>query len=254
MEITFLGTGTSQGVPIIGCQCEVCKSTDPKDKRLRSSIMIEDKGYTFVVDTGPDFREQMLREDVRKLDAVIYTHEHRDHIGGLDDIRGFNFVMGKHIDVYADENVEEAIRRMYPYIFYKEKYPGIPEINLHRITGKPFTVQGTTFIPIKVMHYKLPIWGYRIGGFTYITDANFIPEEEKEKIEGSDVLVLNALRREKHISHFTLDEAIAAATELNAKQVYFTHISHQLGKHAEVGKELPANMHLAYDRLVLEVK
>ena len=253
MKITFLGTGTSQGVPIIACQCEVCQSKDPKDKRLRSSVMIENERQTFVIDTGPDFREQMLRENVKRLDAVIYTHEHRDHVGGLDDIRGFNFVMGTAIDVYADSNVENAMRKMYPYIFSAEKYPGIPEITLHRMTGEPFTIGKTSFIPIKVMHYKLPIWGYRIGGFTYITDANFIPAEEKEKIKGSEVLVLNALRREKHISHYTLEEAIEVAAEFGVKQVYFTHISHQLGKHEDVEKELPKGMHLAYDRQVLEL-
>lgn len=253
MKITFLGTGTSQGVPIIACQCEVCKSTDSRDKRLRSSIMIENEGQTFVIDTGPDFREQMLREDVRSIDAVIYTHEHRDHVAGLDDIRGFNFVLNRAIDVYADQNVEDAIRKIYPYIFSENKYPGIPEINLHQMTGEPFTIGKTKFVPVKVMHYKLPIWGYRIGGFTYITDASSIPEEEKEKIRGSRVLVLNALRREKHISHFTLEEAINMASELGVKEVYLTHISHQLGKHADVEKELPKGIHLAYDRLALKV-
>ncbi|HSY75361.1 MAG TPA: MBL fold metallo-hydrolase, partial [Bacteroidia bacterium] len=237
MKITFLGTGTSQGVPIIACQCEVCQSADAKDKRLRSSVMIENEGQVFVIDTGPDFREQMLRENVKRLDAAIYTHEHRDHVGGLDDIRGFNFVMGRAIDVYTDHNVEDAIRKMYPYIFSAEKYPGIPEIALHRMTGEPFSIGKTGFIPIKVMHYKLPIWGYRVGGFTYITDANYIPPEEKEKIKGSEVLVLNALRREKHISHYTLEEAISVASEFGVKQVYFIHISHQLGKHNDVEEE-----------------
>jgi len=253
MKVTFLGTGTSQGVPIIGCQCEVCKSSDLKDKRLRSSVMIEDKGQTFVIDTGPDFREQMLREDVRRLDAVIYTHEHRDHVGGLDDIRGFNFVMGTAIDVYADSNVEKAMHQMYPYIFSEKKYPGIPEITLHHIDGSPFSIGETKFIPIRVMHYKLPIYGYRIGNFTYITDAKSIPQEEKEKIKGSEVMVLNALRREEHISHLTLDEAINLVKELGVKKVFFTHISHQLGKHAVVEKELPPGMHLAHDGLVIEV-
>jgi phosphoribosyl 1,2-cyclic phosphate phosphodiesterase len=253
MKITFLGTGTSQGVPVIGCQCEICQSKDSRDKRLRSSVMIENEGQVFVIDTGPDFREQMLREKVKTLDAVIYTHEHRDHVAGLDDIRGFNFVMGKAIDVYADNNVESAIRKMYPYIFSEIKYPGIPEIILHNIDGKPFNIGETHFIPLKVMHHKLPIWGFRIGGFSYVTDANFIPLEEKEKIKGSDILVLNALRREKHISHFTLEEAISVARELEVKEVYFTHISHQLGKHADVEKELPKGMHLAYDQLKLEL-
>src|ERR1700739_271816 len=249
MKITFLGTGTSQGVPVIGCQCEICQSKDAKDKRLRSSVMIENEGQVFVIDTGPDFREQMLREKVKTIDAVVYTHEHRDHVAGLDDIRGFNFVMGKAIDVYADNNVESAIRKMYPYIFSEVKYPGIPEIILHNIDGKPFTIGKTKFIPLKVMHHKLPIWGFRIGGFSYVTDANFIPLEEKEKIKGSDILVLNALRRAQPFSHFTLEEAINVARELEVKEVYFTHISHQLGKHADVEKELPEGMHLAYDQL-----
>ncbi len=253
MKITFLGTGTSQGVPVIGCQCEVCQSEDARDKRLRTSILIENEDQAFVIDTGPDFREQMLREKVKRIDAVIYTHEHRDHVAGLDDIRGFNFVMGQAIDVYADSNVEKAMRNIYPYIFSEIKYPGIPEINLHHMNGEPFAIGKTNFVPIKVMHHKLPIWGYRVGNFTYITDANFIPDEEKEKIKGSDILVLNALRKEKHISHFTLEEAVNLATELKIKEVYFTHISHQLGKHAEVEQELPKGMHLAYDRLVLQV-
>ncbi|HTB07525.1 MAG TPA: MBL fold metallo-hydrolase [Bacteroidia bacterium] len=253
MKITFLGTGTSQGVPIIACGCEVCQSTDSHDKRLRSSVMIENEGQLFVIDTGPDFREQMLRENVKRLDAVIYTHEHRDHLGGLDDIRGFNFVMGRAIDLYADENVENAMKKMYPYIFSEIKYPGIPEIVLHRVTGEPFTIGKTKFTPIRVMHYKLPIWGYRIGGFVYITDANFIPAEEKKKIKGCDILVLNALRRESHISHYTLDEAISVATELQPKRAYLTHISHQLGKHKDVEKELPPFIRLAYDRLKLEL-
>ncbi|MGP8215079.1 MAG: MBL fold metallo-hydrolase [Bacteroidia bacterium] len=253
MKITFLGTGTSQGVPVIGCRCEVCLSNDLKDKRLRSSVMIENNGQTFVIDTGPDFREQMLRENVKRIDAVLYTHEHRDHIGGLDDIRGFNYVMGQAIDVYADTNVENAIRKMYPYIFSDVKYPGIPEIKIHEVNGEPFSIGRTKFLPVRVMHYRLPIWGYRIGGFTYITDANFIPVEEKEKIKGSEILVLNALRREKHISHFTLEEAINVAAELDVKKVYFTHVSHQLGKHADVEKELPEGMHLAYDRQIVEL-
>src|SRR5579863_7558201 len=181
MKVTFLGTGTSQGVPIIACDCEVCRSTDCKDKRLRSSILIENEGQTFVIDTGPDFRQQMLRANVKRLDAVIYTHEHRDHLAGLDDIRAFNFVMKKAIDIYADKHVEEAIKsREYPYIFSKEQYPGIPEVVMHRIDNEPFTIGKTTFMPIEVMHYKLPIHGFRIGNFTYITDASFISDKEQE--------------------------------------------------------------------------
>jgi len=253
LKITFLGTGTSQGVPLIGCDCEVCRSTDEKDKRLRSSLMIEDGGKVFVIDTGPDFRQQMLREDVKRLDAVIFTHEHRDHIAGLDDIRAFNFSMKSAIDVYADDNVERALRTSLWYIFSEEKYPGIPEVIMHRIDGCPFTIGQSKFIPIRVMHHKLPIWGFRINNFTYITDANFIPEQEKEKIYGSEILVLNALRREQHISHFSLGEALEVIRELTPKKTYLTHISHQLGKHVDVEKELPPNIRLAYDGLKLTI-
>ena len=254
MKITFLGTGTSQGVPIIACDCEVCSSTDSRDKRLRSSILIENHGQTFVIDTGPDFRQQMLRANVKRLDGVIYTHEHRDHLAGLDDIRAFNFVMKQPMDIYADELVEKAIRsREYPYIFSKEQYPGIPEIKMHRIADEPFTIGKTKFIPIEVIHFKLPVKGFRIGNFTYITDANFISEKEEEKIKGSEVIVLNALRREKHLSHFNFDEAVALINKWKPKQAYFTHISHQLGRHADVEKELPASIRLAYDGLTLEL-
>ncbi len=253
MKVTFLGTGTSQGVPLIGCGCEVCTSTDSRDKRLRSSVMIEDGGKVFVIDTGPDFRQQMLNENVKRLDAVIFTHEHRDHVAGLDDIRAFNFAMGKAVDVYADDNVEKALRRTLWYVFSPEKYPGIPEIIMHPITGQPFMIGQTKFIPIRVMHYQLPIWGFRINDFTYITDANKIPDEEKSKIYGSEVLVLNALRKEKHISHFSLDEAIEQINDLKPQKTYLTHISHQLGKHVDVEKELPANIRLAYDGLQIEL-
>ena len=249
MKVTFLGTGTSQGVPIIGCDCEVCRSTDEKDKRLRSSILIEDEGKVFVIDTGPDFRQQMLREDVKRLDAVIFTHEHRDHIAGLDDIRPYNYFTNRPVAVYATEETQQALRREYSYIFELPTYPGIPEVKMHHINGEPFTIGKTQFIPIQVMHHRLPVLGFRVNNFTYITDANSIPEKEKEKIYGSEVLVLNALRREKHISHFTLDEAIEVINELKPKEAYLTHISHQLGKHADVEKELPPHIHLAYDGL-----
>lgn len=249
MEVTFLGTGTSQGVPLIGCKCEVCQSSDVKDKRLRSSIMISEGGKNFVIDTGPDFRQQMLREKVDSLEAVIFTHEHKDHTAGFDDIRAFNFITGKPVDVYASNNVQSAIRREFPYIFSDFKYPGIPEINLHLIENKPFTVSGVEFIPIQVMHFKLPVFGFRIGNFTYITDANYISEEEKEKIKGSEIIVLNALRKEHHLSHFTFEEAIALMEELRPKKGYFTHISHQLGLHEKVANELPGFIEPAYDGL-----
>ncbi len=253
MKITFLGTGTSQGVPLIACNCEVCKSIDAKDKRLRSSIMIESVQGNFVIDAGPDFRQQMLRENVKKLDAILFTHEHKDHINGIDDVRAFNFIQDKAMDIYANKNVNDAIRREFAYIFTNPEYPGIPKINLHLIENNLFEINGLKFIPIEVMHYKLPVLAYRIGDFTYITDANFISEKEKEKIKGSKIIVLNALRRTKHISHYTLEEAVALLNELKPEKAYLTHISHQLGMHEEVEKELPGFIHLAYDGFKLSV-
>jgi phosphoribosyl 1,2-cyclic phosphate phosphodiesterase len=251
LKITFLGTGTSQGVPLIACKCEVCKSTNVKDKRLRSSIMVETSTTTIVIDTGPDFRQQMLREQVEQLDAVVFTHEHKDHIAGLDDVRAFNFINGKHIEVYATSRVQAAIKREFAYIFAEDKYPGIPLINLNEIDLAPFQIKDIKLNPIEVMHYKMPVLGFRIDDFTYITDAKSISEKEKEKMKGSKVLVLNALRREEHISHFTFQEAIDLAQELNVEQAYFTHISHQLGLHEQVSDELPSNIFLAYDGLKL---
>ena len=251
MKITFLGTGTSQGVPLIACKCEVCTSTNVKDKRLRSSIMVETSTTTIVIDTGPDFRQQMLREQVEQLDAVVFTHEHKDHIAGLDDVRAFNFINGKHIEVYATSRVQAAIKREFAYIFAEDKYPGIPLINLNEIDLAPFQIKDIKLNPIEVMHYKMPVLGFRIADFTYITDAKSISEKEKEKMKGSKVLVLNALRREEHISHFTFQEAIDLAKELDVEQAYFTHISHQLGLHEQVSDELPSNIFLAYDGLKL---
>jgi phosphoribosyl 1,2-cyclic phosphate phosphodiesterase len=253
LKITFLGTGTSQGVPLIACKCEVCKSTNVKDKRLRSSIMVETSTTTIVIDTGPDFRQQMLREQVEQLDAVVFTHEHKDHIAGLDDVRAFNFINGKHIEVYATSRVQAAIKREFAYIFAEDKYPGIPLINLNEIDLAPFQIKDIKLIPIEVMHYKMPVLGFRIDDFTYITDAKSISEKEKEKMKGSKVLVLNALRREEHISHFTFQEAIDLAKELDVEQAYFTHISHQLGLHDAVSEELPSNIFLAYDGLNLNL-
>lgn len=253
MQITFLGSGTSQGVPVIACECAICQSKDPKDKRLRSSILIEDKGKTYVIDTGPDFRYQMLRANVKSLDAVIFTHEHKDHIAGFDDIRGFNYALKRKMDVYANERVQQALRREFPYVFDGTIYPGIPEINLFTIDNNPFIINSTRFIPIEVKHFKLPVLGFRIGDFTYITDANFISEEEKEKIKGSKILVLNALRIQQHVSHYTLEQAIEMVRELKPHKAYFTHISHQLGLHEEIEKNLPANISLAYDGLRFEI-
>lgn len=248
-----MGTGTSQGVPIIACDCNVCLSKNDKDKRLRSSVLIEEKGKTFVIDTGPDFRQQMLRENIKNVDAVLFTHEHKDHIAGFDDIRAFNFINKKKMDVYASTRVQEAIRREFAYIFSDFKYPGIPEINLFLLENKPTLIHDVLVTPIDVVHYKMPVFGFRVNNFTYITDANYISDEEKEKIKGSEVLVLNALRRENHISHFTLKQAVELVEELKPKKAYFTHISHQLGLHDEVQLELPENMELAYDGLQLEL-
>ncbi|MBT6439785.1 MAG: MBL fold metallo-hydrolase [Flavobacteriales bacterium] len=252
MRITFLGTGTSQGVPIIACDCEVCRSKDEKDKRLRSSIMLEDGDDTFVIDTGPDFRQQMLRENVKNLTAIIYTHEHKDHLGGMDDVRAFNFILKKDINLYATQQVQEAIKNDFHYAFADYKYPGVPLVNLVTIDSKPFVINSTKFIPIEVVHHKLPVLGFRIKDFAYITDANYISEKEKQKLKGVKTLVLNALRRKEHISHFTLEEAIDLMNEIKPEKGYFTHISHQLGIHADVSKELPSFVELGYDGLRIE--
>ena len=252
LTITFLGTGTSSGVPMIGCDCAVCTSTDPKDNRLRSSILVESANTSLVVDTGPDFRYQMLRQKVKKLDAVLFTHPHKDHMAGLDDIRAFNFFTKKPIDIYADSLTEEAVRRDFYYAFTDTKYPGIPELNLNTISTEPFIVGDIPVIPIQVWHLKMPVMGFRFGSFTYITDANRIEENEKNKIRGSEILVLNALRRQKHISHFSLGEAIDLVEELQIPEAYFTHLSHQMGLHAEIESELPEQIHLAWDGLNLE--
>ncbi|MDB5010860.1 MAG: phnP [Mucilaginibacter sp.] len=253
MTITFLGTGTSQGVPVIACGCEVCTSTDARDKRLRSSILVEGEAKVVVIDSGPDFRYQMLRAKVQHLDAIVFTHEHKDHIAGMDDIRAFNYKQNSAIDVYADTRVQNALQREFPYIFEEFKYPGIPQITLHTIDKDPFLIGKLNFTPVEVMHYRLPVKGFRIHDFTYVTDAKTIAAEEKQKIMGSKTLVINALQKQKHISHFTLDEAITFAEEIGAEKTYFTHISHRLGRHEAISKELPLNMELAYDGLTLEI-
>jgi phosphoribosyl 1,2-cyclic phosphate phosphodiesterase len=250
IKVTFLGTGTSQGVPVIGCQCEVCSSENPKDKRLRSSIFIETETANIVIDTGADFRQQMLREKVRKLDAVLFTHEHKDHTAGLDDIRPFNFLQKKNMPLYATKKVLGQIQQEFAYIFAEKRYPGIPQVELHEISKeKSFCIEQTKITPIEVFHYRLPVLGFRIENFTYITDANYIASEEMAKIYGSKILVINALQREKHISHYNLEEAIAVAQHIGAEMTYFTHISHKMGLHDEVSKELPENIKIAYDGL-----
>ena len=253
MKVTVLGSGTSQGVPVIGCGCEVCLSTDERDKRLRSSVLIETDNKTFVVDTGPDFRQQMLRAEVRSLDGVFFTHEHKDHVAGLDDIRAFNFVQKKEMTVYATPRVQDALKRDFHYAFADVKYPGVPRIYLETISADAFEAEGVLIRPIQVLHYKLPVLGFRVGDFTYITDANHIPENEKKKIIGSKVLIINALRKTDHISHFNLSEALELIYELKPQTAYITHISHQMGLHANVEKELPSGVHLAYDQLEINL-
>jgi phosphoribosyl 1,2-cyclic phosphate phosphodiesterase len=252
IKITFLGTGTSGGVPMIGCGCYVCSSPDEKDKRLRSSILVQSKTTTLVIDTTPDFRTQMLRENVKKLDAVLFTHPHKDHVAGLDDVKAFNYFQKKPMDVYANELTQEALKREFIYIFTDKKYPGVPSVTMHTITDKTFMVGDIPVTPILVYHLQMPVLGFRFGKFTYITDANRINDGEKQKIVGSDTLVINALRKDTHISHFNLQEAVDLVDEMKIPHVYFTHISHQLGRHEEINKELKPDRQLAWDGLQLQ--
>ncbi len=253
LKITFLGTGTSSGVPMIACPCEVCASTDPKDKRYRSSILVQSDSTTLAVDTTPDFRSQMLRENVKEMDGVIFTHPHKDHVAGLDDIKAFNYFQNKAIDVFANELTQKALKNEFYYIFQENKYPGIPDIHLNDINDEAFIVGDIPVIPIKAWHHHMPVLGFRFGNFTYITDANRIAPEEKEKIRGSKIIVLNTLRHKPHISHFTLQEGIDIVHELEIPQGYFTHISHQLGLHAVINKTLPAGCELAFDGLQINM-
>ena len=250
-KVTFLGTGTSQGIPMIACGCHVCQSNDEKDKRLRVSIHVEIGGKSIIIDTGPDFRQQVLRAGIKRLDAVLYTHEHKDHTAGMDDVRGFNFHQQSTIPLYARPQVIEQLKREFSYAFGENKYPGVPEIDVYTLDGEPFAVQGIDIQPIFVKHYYLDVLGFRFGDFAYVTDANSIAPEEQDKLRGLDVLVINALRKTSHISHFTLAEALELIAELNPKRAFITHISHQMGLHHEVEKELPPNVSLAYDGLTL---
>lgn len=253
MKVTFLGTGTSQGVPVIACNCNVCTSLDFRDKRLRTSVLIETMGTSFVIDSGPDFRQQMLRERTQQLDAVLFTHEHKDHTAGLDEVRSFNFKQQCDMPVYAHKRVIAQLKQEYAYIFADEKYPGVPRIAVHPIENKPFVLEDIPIVPIEVMHYKLPVLGFRIENFTYITDANYIAPAEMEKIKGSDVVVLNGLQTEPHISHFTLAQAIEVLEILKPRVAYLTHISHKLGCHAVVEQKLPSFIRLAYDGLKINL-
>lgn len=253
MKITFLGTGTSQGVPVIACTCEVCRSLDYRDKRLRTSIHIDNAGQNFVIDTGPDFRQQMLRENIRRLDAVIFTHAHRDHTAGLDDVRAYNFLQEMNMPVYGAELVLDQLKIEYAYVFEKDSYPGIPRLTLNLIDEKPFVLNGVPIIPLPVTHLRMPVLGFRFGNFSYITDANIIPEETFEKLKGTEVLVLNALQIEPHVSHFNLKEALKMVARIQPGKTYFTHISHKLGLHSAIEKDLPPNVSLAFDGLQISV-
>ena len=254
MTITFLGTGTSQGIPVIACDCNVCRSEDYRDNRLRSSIMIESSGKRIIIDCGPDFRQQMLRENIRLIDAILITHGHKDHIGGIDDVRAFNYILQKPADIYASRLTQRSIKKEFSYAFNSVRYPGVPEINLHSIGIRPFEVAGQTIIPVRAIHFNENyVFGYRIGDFTYITDAVEIPEREMKKIAGSKVIVLNALRKKKHYSHFSLPEAVSILERLKPERAYLSHISHQMGLYEEVQKELPGFVKLAYDGLKIDL-
>jgi phosphoribosyl 1,2-cyclic phosphate phosphodiesterase len=254
VKITVLGSGTSQGVPVIACECHVCKSSEPKDKRLRSSIMISHNEQNYVVDAGPDFRQQMLREDVKTLSAILFTHEHKDHLAGLDDVRAFNYKEKRDMEVYCSFRVEKALHQEFHYVFSAERYPGVPSVNINRIENKVFTLaDGLEVTPIEVYHYKMPVFGFRIGDFTYITDAKTIAPEEVDKVRGTKVLIVNALHQSPHISHFNLEEALAFIADVKPETAYLTHISHQFGTQEEIQKLLPANVFAAFDGMTLTI-
>lgn len=252
-KVTFLGTGTSQGIPVIACHCEVCTSNDTRDQRTRTSIMITSDQTNLVIDTGPDFRQQMLRENVMNLDGVVFTHEHKDHIAGMDDIRAFNFIQKKDMDIYATAEVQNALHREFHYVFATKKYPGVPLVQLHSIDNDPFLVGNIELTPINVLHYMMPVKGYRVNDFSYITDAKTIPEDEFEKLKGTKILVINALRKTTHISHFNLKEALQIIERIKPDKAYLIHLSHLMGTHRELEKELPENVEIAIDGLTIEI-
>lgn len=252
-KVVILGSGTSQGVPVIACDCHVCLSDEKKDKRSRASVLIQVQDANYVIDTGPDFRYQMLREKVKSLRGIVFTHEHKDHIAGLDDVRAFNYKENRPMDIYCTDEVEHAIRREFHYIFSNEKYPGIPKLELHRVTNDKITLENQLeLIPINVLHYQMPVKAYRFGDFTYITDAKKINKVETEKVMGTKTLVINALHRSEHISHFNLQEALDFIEFIKPERAYLTHISHLFGKHNEIEVDLPPNVFAAYDGLSLE--
>ena len=254
MKLTFLGTGTSLGIPVVGCTCPVCSSTDPRDKRFRASALFEVDGLTILVDCGPDFRSQMLRIGKGHLDAILFTHNHKDHTGGLDDVRSFNYLEKRSFPIFCEAHVLESLKKEYYYVFQEKPYPGAPEMDIHLITSLPFDIEGTPVIPIRAMHYKLPILGFRFGDCAYLTDANYIPESEFEKLQGLDIFVLNTVKRGHHISHYALEEAIDICRRVGARRSYLTHLSHMLPRHAELTQELaalPFSLQPAYDGLTV---
>lgn len=253
MRITFLGTGTSQGVPVIGCTCETCRSNDPKDNRLRSSVLIETDELTLTIDAGPDFRQQMLLNKIARLDAILVTHGHKDHVGGLDDVRAYNFLSKKPMQVFVGKFAEADLKREFHYAFEKDRYPGAPNIKINIIDNNAFSINELEVTPIKAQHYKIPVFGFRIGNFSYVTDLKTIEAKEIEKMRGSSIVVISGLRKQEHPSHFNLSDAIELLQDLNPKKGYITHISHLMGKHKEVETELPPNIHLAFDGLSFEL-
>lgn len=253
MRITILGSGTSQGVPVIGCKCPVCQSSDERDKRLRCSILLELNGKNYVIDSGPDFRQQMLANKVDALEGLLFTHEHKDHIAGMDDIRAYNFLQKKPMNIYCSEEVLVALAREFYYVFNGDNYPGIPKVDVHIIKNEPFALEGRSIVPIQAMHYNMPIFGYRFNDFVYLTDAKTINAEERDKMRGAKVLIINALRYQEHISHFNLDEALALIEDVKPEMTYLTHISHLFDTHENILKQLPANVSVAYDGLSFEI-
>ncbi len=253
MKITFLGTGTSQGIPVVACPCDVCHSNDKKDNRLRTSVLVETDNQCFTIDAGPDFRYQMLREDVKRLDGILITHSHKDHIGGLDDVRSFNYLQKRAMNIYVAPSHQKEIVREYSYAFQEDPYPGVPSFNLIDINETPFYVGDVKIVPLPVLHMKMEVTGFRIGDFAYITDANYISGAVLSQLLDCKVIVLNALRKRKHLSHYNLEEAVSVLKFLRPEKAYITHISHLMGLHKEVNKELPDFIELAYDGLQIEV-